>query len=251
MLLENRVALVTGAGKGIGKVISKCLSEDGAKLIVNDIDIDLARSGAHELERLGREVMPIQADISQWADVARMVERIMQKYGRIDILVNNAGVTSPKLLSIEELSEEEWDRVIDVNLKGTFLCSKATIQPMKSQHYGRIVNIASAAGKLGRTISNEKTKAHYCASKAGIISLTKALARELAPWGITVNAIAPGAIETEMTGAYDIEKACQDIPLKRFGNPEEVARAVLFLVSDESSYITGEILDINGGMIMD
>lgn len=251
MKLRDQVALVTGAGMGIGKVISSYLSGEGAKVAINDVDSDLAKSVSQELERSGREAIPVHADISKSRQVISMVDQVIQAFGKIDILVNNAGVTSPGLISIEELSEEEWDRVIDVNLKGTFLCSKAVIMPMKSRRYGRIINISSAAAKLGRTISNEKTKAHYCASKAGVISLTKSLARELASSGITVNAIAPGAIETEMTGAYDVEKACQEIPLKRFGKPEEVARAVLFLVSAESSYITGEILDINGGMIMD
>ena len=239
MKLMDQVALVTGAGKGIGKVISSCLSDEGAKVVINDVDPNLAKSVSEELRRSGREAMPVHADISKSGQVISMVERVIQEYGKIDILVNNAGVTSPGLISIEELSDEEWDRVINVNLKGTFLCSKAVIGPMKSRRYGRIVNISSAAAKLGRTISNEKTKAHYCASKAGVISLTKSLARELAPWSITVNAIAPGAIETEITEAYDVEKACQEIPLKRFGNPQEVARAVRFLVLVESSYITG------------
>ncbi len=250
MKLEGRVALVTGAGRGIGASIAAILSREGARVAVNDVQAELARSIAEELRRKGGTAIPIQADVSDSSQVTSMVEEVVQKYGGIDILVNNAGV-SPRFLSIEELTEEEWDRVINVNLKSVFLCSKAVMGFMKRNGYGRIINIASVSAKLGRSVLEDKTKANYCASKAGIIALTKSLARELAPWQITANALAPGPIESNMSQAFPVEHVRKEVPLGRFGKPEDVAHAVLFLASEDSSYITGATLDVNGGMLMD
>jgi 3-oxoacyl-[acyl-carrier protein] reductase len=250
MKLENRIALVTGAGRGIGASISKILAGEGARVAVNDVDMDLARSVAEDLRRRGRDALPVQCDVSKNSEVTSMVEQVLLAYGKIDILVNNAGI-SPEFCSIEELTEENWDRVLNINLKGTFLCSKAVIGPMKLNGFGRIINIASVSGKLGRSVLEEKTKANYCASKAGIISLTKSLARELAPWGITANALAPGPIESNMSSRFPVEHIRKEVPLGRFGKPDDVAYAALFLASEEASYITGATLDINGGMLMD
>lgn len=249
MKLENRVAIITGAGKGIGETISKCLAKEGATVVINDINAELAESVAENLRNYAHDADAFQADVSDSAQVQNLIEFVLDKHGKIDILVNNAGITSAQA-DIENLPEEEWDRALTVNLKGPFLCSKAVIGPMKSARYGRIINIASVAGRLGKTVSADKTKAHYCASKAGLISLTKSLAMELAPWEITSNAVAPGPVATEMTAAYDTKKACQGIPLNRFGTPEEIAMAVVFLASSDSSYITGSTLDVCGGLVM-
>jgi len=249
MKLKDRVAIVTGAGQGIGKAIGRCLAEEGAIVVINDTNAKLAESAAEGLRNTGYEAEAFQADVSNSAQVQGMIDFVLEKYGKIDILVNNAGVTSDQV-SIETLSEEESDRVITINLKGPFLCSKAVISTMKKERYGRIVNIASAAGRLGRTASAEKTKAHYCASKAGLISLTKSLALELAPWGITSNAVAAGPVATEMTAAYNTEKACLDIPLNRFGSTKEIGMTVAFLASGDSAYITGITVDVSGGLVM-
>lgn len=249
MKLKDRVAIVTGAGQGIGKAIGRCLAEEGTTVVINDINETSADSAAEDLRNASYKADAFQADVSDSTQVQSMIDFVLGKYGKIDILVNNAGVSSDQV-TIENIPEEEWDKIITVNLKGPFLCSKAVISTMKKERYGRIINIVSAAGRLGRTASALKTKAHYCASKAGLISLTKSLALELAPWRITANAVAAGPVATEMTAAYNTEEACRDIPLNRFGNPEEIGKAVAFLASGDSAYITGITVDVSGGLVM-
>jgi len=192
--------------------------------------------------------IPVKVDVSCANEIKSMVKNVLDKLGRIDILVNNAGICF--LTPLEEISEEEWDRVMDVNLKGTFLCSQAVLRVMMTQKSGKIVNIASIAGKTGGIVVG----AHYSASKAGVICLTKSLALRLAPYGVNVNAVAAGTIKSQMTDAFPADKRtelAQSVPLGGFGDAQDVANAVLFLVSDKAKYITGEIVDINGGLLMD
>jgi 3-oxoacyl-[acyl-carrier protein] reductase len=197
---------------------------------------------------MGRKALSFHVDVSKSGEVNAMVEKVLAQFGKIDILVNNAGIC--KVASIEETTEEDWDRIMAVNLKGVFLCSKAVMAVMKKQRSGRIVNMGSLAGKVGGVA----TGANYAASKAGVMCFTKSLAKELAPYGVTVNALAPGVIETDMTHGItggDWTNYLRTIPLGYIGAPEDVANAVLFFVSDEARYITGEIMDVNGGMLMD
>ncbi len=248
MRLANKVAIVTGAGRGIGKATALTFAREGAKVVVNDIDAKAAQQVATEIESMGRQVLTIKADVSQSKEVNRMIQSILQKFGRVDILVNNAGIICRG--STENLSEEEWDRVLSVNLKGAFNCCKAVIGGMKKQRAGKIVNISSIAGKMGDIASAPC----YGASKAGIACLAKSLARELAPYGINVNAVAPHAIETEMSREWSNKKRksiISSIPLGRLGQPSDVAEAVVFLASDSAKFITGEVLDVNGGCLMD
>lgn len=248
MILTDRIAIVTGAGRGIGKSIALTLAREGAKVIVNDIDIRLAEEVTNEIKKMGRKSLAFQADVSNSKEVSQMVELILNELGRIDILVNNAAII--KRGTIDDLSEEDWDRVIDINLKGTFNCIKAVVGAMKKQRYGKIVNISSVVGKVGDLASAPC----YGASKAGMACLGKSLARELAPYNINVNVVAPHAIETDMSREWSEEKRksiITNIPLGRMGEPEDVAEAVLFLVSDKSKFITGEVLDVNGGYLMD
>lgn len=248
MDLKEKVAIVTGAGKGIGRAIALTLAREGANVIVNDIDMEIAQNVAHEIENMGRRALAIQADISVAQEVHQMVALTRKEYGRIDILVNNASII--KRGTTEELREEDWDRVIEVNLKGTFNCMKAVVGIMKGQRYGKIVNISSIVGKIGDLASAPC----YGASKAGIACLGKSLARELAPYNINVNVVAPHAIETDMSRQWSTEKRksiIAGIPLGRMGEPEDVAEAVAFLVSDKAKFITGEVLDVNGGSLMD
>ncbi|TKJ46515.1 short-chain dehydrogenase [Candidatus Aerophobetes bacterium Ae_b3a] len=248
MRLANKVAIVTGAGRGIGKATALTFAREGAKVVVNDIDAKAAQQVATEIESMGRQVLTIKADVSQSKEVNRMIQSILQKFGRVDILVNNAGIICRG--STENLSEEEWDRVLSVNLKGAFNCCKAVIGVMKKQRAGKIVNISSIAGKMGDIASAPC----YGASKAGIACLAKSLARELAPYGINVNAVAPHAIETEMSREWSNKKRksiISSIPLGRLGQPSDVAEAVVFLASDSAKFITGEVLDVNGGCLMD
>ncbi len=248
MILNERIAIVTGAGRGIGKSIALTLAREGAKVMINDIDIKTAKEVTKEIKNMGRNSLAFQVDVSNSKEVNRMVEFIQQEFGRIDILVNNAAII--KRGTIDDLSEEDWDRVIEVNLKGTFNCTKAVVGVMKKQRYGKIVNISSVVGKVGDLASAPC----YGASKAGIACLGKSLARELAPYNINVNVVAPHAIETDMSREWPEEKRrsfIANIPLGRMGEPEDVAEAVLFLVSDKSKFITGEVLDVNGGYLMD
>jgi len=246
--MKDRVSIVTGGGMGLGKAIGLALAKKGSDVAICDINLESARNVSEEIASMGRKAIALRVDVSKSSEVKMMVDRVLEEFGRIDILINNAGIC--QVSSIEELTEEDWDRVMAVNLKSVFLCSKAVMGIMKKQRSGRIVNMGSLAGKVGGVI----TAANYSVSKAGVICFTKALAKELAPFGITVNAVAPGVIETQMT--REISKGNWDtylktIPLGWIGAPEDVANAVAFLVSDEARYITGEILDVNGGMLMD
>jgi len=242
-LLEN-VAIVTGAGRGLGWAIAQRLAQDGAKLVIADIGWPSAREKAAAVRQMKREALPVRTDVSLWTDVQGMVKQVMEKFGRIDILVNNAGILGPYAL-VEDYPEEDWDRVIAVHLKGTFLCCKAVLPIMKKQGGGCIVNIASVAGKEGNA-----QMAPYSASKGGIITLTKTLGKELATHNIRVNCVSPALLETDMAKAMAPEQRAlltSKIPMGRLGKPEEVAAVVKFLVSDESSFVTGQCYDISGG----
>jgi len=248
MNLVDKVAIVTGAGRGIGKAIAIALAREGADVIVNDVDIQTAEDVAKEIKSLGRQALAIQVDVSDSKEVNQMVQLALKKFKRVDILVNNAAII--RRGTIEDLREEDWNKVIDVNLKGSFNCMKAVVGIMKKQRYGKIINISSVAGKVGDLASAPC----YGASKAGMICLGKSLARELAPYNINVNVVAPHAIETDMSKEWSEEKRkniIANIPLGRMGEPEDIAEAVAFLVSDKAKFITGEVLDVNGGYLMD
>ena len=246
MDLEGKVALVTGGAQGIGQVTALHLASKGADVAVSDINREGALKTAKEIEGLGRRGLALEGDVSNPADAEITVAKTVEQLGGIDILVNNAGITRDKLLL--RMTEEDWDAVLNVNLKGTFNCTKAAIKHMVKRKSGRVVNIASVVGEMGNA-----GQANYAASKAGIIGLTKSIAREYAQRGINVNAIAPGYIETPMTEALS-EKVKEElkagIPMARLGTPSDVAKAVYFLVSDASSYITGQVLNVNGGIYM-
>jgi 3-oxoacyl-[acyl-carrier protein] reductase len=246
--LKDRVAIVTGAARGIGKAIAWTFAREGAKLALVDVEKEKLETLQEQIRGQGGEALTLSCDVSKVSQVKQMVDRVKKAFGRIDILVNNAGII--RRGTIETVTEEDWDRVMEVNLKGPFNCSKAVVETMKAQAYGRIVNVSSIAGKMGDITSAPG----YGSSKAGLDALTKTLARQLAAYGIHVNGVAPHAIETEMSAEWPPEKrkAIVDaIPLKRLGKPEDVAEAVLFLASDTAAFITGEIIDVNGGSLMD
>jgi 3-oxoacyl-[acyl-carrier protein] reductase len=248
MKAKDRVAVVTGAARGIGKAIALAFVREGAKVALVDVEKDRLDILKHEIEKEGRETLAIPCDITKSSQVKEMVNHVRKTFGRIDILVNNAGII--RRGTIETVTEEDWDRVIEVNLKGTFNCCKAVVDIMKHQGYGKIVNVSSIAGKMGDITSAPG----YGPSKAAIDALTKTLARQLAQYGINVNAVSPHAIETEMSAEWSQERRREviaSIPLGRLGKPEDVAAAVLFLASEGASFITGEILDVNGGALMD
>ncbi|BBW96720.1 3-oxoacyl-[acyl-carrier-protein] reductase [Geobacillus sp. FSL W8-0032] len=246
-MLEGKIALVTGASRGIGRAVALELARQGANVIVNYAGSEAkANEVVETIRSLGREAFAVQADVASAADVERMVKAALDSFGRLDILVNNAGITRDNLLM--RMKEEEWDAVINTNLKGVFLCTKAVARPMMKQRYGRIVNIASVVGVIGNP-----GQANYVAAKAGVIGLTKTAARELASRHITVNAVAPGFITTDMTEALSAEQKetmRNQIPLARFGEPDDVARVVAFLASDAAGYMTGQTLHVDGGMVM-
>jgi 3-oxoacyl-[acyl-carrier protein] reductase len=246
MDLKGQVALVTGGARGIGRAICEKLAERGADVAVADIALEAAEETARELGAKGVKTMALGVDVSNAESVARMVSGVVAGMGRLDILVNNAGITRDALLL--RMKEEDWDSVIDVNLKSVFLCSKEAVKVMAKQRGGRIINIASVVAFMGNP-----GQANYCASKAGIVGLTKTVAKEYAGRGITVNAVAPGFIKTAMTDALPEnvkEEMMRTIPLARFGGPEDVAEAVLFFSSPGAAYITGQVLHVNGGMYM-
>ena len=248
MKLKDRVGIITGAARGIGKAIALTFVREGAKVVLVDVDKEKLEILQNEIKKRKGEVITTSCNITKSSEVMAMVNQAHKAFGRIDILVNNAGII--RRGTIETVTEEDWDRMMEVNLKGTFLCSKAVVEVMKKQSYGKIVNVSSIAGKMGDITSAPG----YGPSKAGVDALTKTLARQLAPYGINVNAVSPHAIETEMSAQWSEERRKEivaSIPLGRLGKPEDVAEAVLFLSSDEASFITGEILDVNGGALMD
>ena len=244
--LEGKIALITGGARGIGKEIALLFANEGANIVICDINIDQAEQTAKEIQDSGRECLVFKADVIDSRDVQNMVDKILDKYKKLDILINNAGITRDNL--ILRMSEEDWDKVIAVNLKGCFVCTKLVSKVMLKQRFGKIVNLASIIGIIGNI-----GQANYAASKAGIIGFTKSAAKELAPRGICVNAIAPGFIKTGMTAKLPEEvqkKMLSAIPLGRFGEPKDVANLALFLSSENSSYITGQVIQIDGGMLM-
>ncbi len=243
MLLESKVALITGGARGIGAEIAKKFVENKAKVLICDVDKD---AGLRTVQEIGEGAQFFEMDIGSEEDVNNTVEKIGNQFKKIDILVNNAGITHDRLLL--RMTKEDWDRVIKVNLTGTFLVTKAVMKNMIKQRYGKIINIASVVGLIGNA-----GQANYAASKAGIIGFTKSCAKEVASRNITVNAVAPGFIETPMTDALPDEVKQQylkSIPMKKFGKPEDVAHIALFFASDQSSYITGQVICLDGGMVM-
>ena len=246
MELQNKVALVTGGAQGIGKTISEELVQNGAHVVLGDVNLEGAQATAEAINNNGGSASAVKIDVSNPAEVKQVFDSILKDKKPIDIMINNAGITRDGLMI--RMKEADWDRVLNINLKGTFLCSQQAAKQMMKQKSGAIVNIASIVGVMGNF-----GQANYSASKAGVIGLTKTLAREVASRGIRVNAVAPGFIDTEMTRVLDEsvrQKLIEQIPLAKLGLPEDVARCVAFLVSDRSSYITGQVINVNGGMLM-
>ena len=246
MKLKEKVAIVTGGAQGIGRAVGVLLAKNGADIVVADINGEQARTTAQEIEALGQKALAVQVDVSSFAEAENLGKSTIDTFGHVDILVNNAGITRDGFFV--RMKEDEWDAVLSVNLKSVFNCTKAVIRYMTKQRAGSIVNIASVVGMMGNI-----GQANYAASKAGIIGLSKTMAREFAPRGIKVNAVAPGFIDTDMTRDLP-EKAKEafltNIPMGRMGTPEDVAEAVLFLATDASLYITGQVISVNGGLYM-
>jgi 3-oxoacyl-[acyl-carrier protein] reductase len=246
MNLSGKVALVTGASRGIGKAIALKLAQAGADVIVTATSVERAEKTADEIMALGRKALAVKVDVSNTSDVEALFAKTTEVFGRLDFLVNNAGITRDGLLM--RMKDADWDVVLDTNLKGAFVCTREAVKLMGKTKGGSIVNISSVVGEMGNA-----GQANYCASKAGLIGFTKAVAREYARRNITVNAITPGFIETDMTDVLSSsvkDELQKQIPLGRLGNPEDIANAVLFLVSGMGSYITGHVLSVNGGMYM-
>ena len=246
MRLKDKVALITGGARGIGRAIALIFAKEGADVVVADVNLEIALKTASEIENLGRKALALEMDVTNYDKVEEGINKILDKMGKVDILVNNAGITKDNLLL--RMSHTDWDAVINVNLTGTFNCIKAVCRPMIKQRSGRIISIASIIGLMGNP-----GQANYAASKAGIIALTKTVAKELASRNINANAVAPGFIQTEMTAKLSEEikkKMLEAIPLAKLGTPEDVANLCLFLASAESSYITGQVITIDGGMVM-
>ncbi|MBM4122908.1 MAG: 3-oxoacyl-[acyl-carrier-protein] reductase [Nitrospira sp.] len=246
MSLAGKIAIVTGAAQGIGRAIAETLARHGADIVVADLDPGRSQETVAAITQLGRKALNVKVNVADWNDAKAMVDQVLKEWGTVDILVNNAGITRDGLLV--RMKEEDWNLVLQVNLNGTFHCTKAVLQPMTKQRYGRIVNIASIVGAMGNA-----GQANYAASKAAVIGLTKTVAREYASRNVTVNAVAPGFIDTAMTQGLpaEVKETLQkQIPLGRLGQPADVAEAVCFLVSDAAGYITGQVLHVNGGMLM-
>jgi 3-oxoacyl-[acyl-carrier protein] reductase len=246
MSLQGKTAIVTGAAQGIGRAIAECLAQAGADIAVADLDPGRSTETVDSVEKLGRKALNIKVNVADANDTKAMVEQVLKAWGKVDILVNNAGITRDGLLL--RMKEEDWNLVLQINLNGTFNCTKAVLQPMTKQRYGRVVNIASIVGVIGNA-----GQANYSASKAAVIGFTKTVGREYASRNVTVNAVAPGFIDTAMTHGLPAEvkdTLLKQIPLGRLGTPADVAAAVRFLVSEEAAYITGHVLHVNGGMLM-
>lgn len=244
--LEGKVAIVTGGTRGIGRAVAQCLAEDGASVVVSGLDAARLEAATKELEGLGVPVLGVVADVARREDVERLVDQTKERFARIDVLVNNAGITRDALLV--RMKDEDWDRVLDVNLRGAFFTTRAVAKVMMRRKSGRIINITSAAGAMGNP-----GQANYSAAKAGLIGLTKATARELSRWGILVNAVAPGLIDTDMAAAIPPEARealLAQVALGRIGSGREVAEVVRFLAGDGATYVTGQVLHVNGGLCM-
>jgi len=250
---DGKVALVTGAAGGVGRAIVENLAGSGAQVAVNDIDAESVVAFVEDLNREGIPALAVPADVARSKQVNEMVGKAIEYFGKIDILVNNAAVFAASIF-VADITDEEWDRVFVTNFNSVFYCCRAVIKPMMEQREGVIVNLTSFTGKTGRVVYSkpgEPAKAHYCASKAGIISLTRSLAHELAPHGIRVNGIGAGSISTGPTSPEKDAMLSRIVPLGRTGTAQEIVDAVLFLASPKSSFITGEILNVNGGTLMD
>ena len=246
MSLQGKTAIVTGAAQGIGRAIAECLAQAGADIAVADLDPGRSVETVSSVQKLGRKALNIKVNVADANETKAMVEQVLKDWGKVDILVNNAGITRDGLLL--RMKEEDWNLVLQINLNGTFNCTKAVLQPMTKQRYGRIVNIASIVGVIGNA-----GQANYSASKAAVIGFTKTVGREYASRNVTVNAVAPGFIDTAMTHGLSAdvkETLLKQIPLGRLGMPADVAAAVRFLVSEDAAYITGHVLHVNGGMLM-
>ncbi|MBW1838353.1 MAG: 3-oxoacyl-[acyl-carrier-protein] reductase [Deltaproteobacteria bacterium] len=246
MAPNGKVAIVTGAAQGIGKTIALLFAAKGASLVLCDINLEAAEKTAREIEEKGGKCLALKSDVSNFQDAEKIIKQAVEHFGSLDILINNAGITRDNVLL--RMKEEQWDQVMAVNLKGTFNFTRAAIKVMMRKKSGKIINIASITGMMGNA-----GQANYSASKAGVIGFTKAIAREYADRGITVNAVAPGFIATAMTDAIperEREELIKQIPMKKLGTSEDVANAVYFLASDEASYITGHVIGVNGGLYM-
>ncbi len=244
--MKGHTAVITGGGRGIGKAIAETLARRGVNIVVVDVNLDIAGETAEYLRTLGVRSIPARADVSKASDVSAIFETAAKEFEKVEILVNNAGITKDGLLM--RMREEDWDAVININLKGTFLCSKEAVRLMSKQRYGRIINIASIVAFMGNP-----GQANYSASKAGIVGLTKTVAKEYAGRGITSNAVAPGFITTAMTDALPENvktEMMKSIPMSRFGTVDDVANAVAFFAAHESGYVTGQVIHVNGGMYM-
>ena len=249
MIFKEKTAVITGGAKGIGRAVAEGLVAEGASVVISDMDLESVSKTAREIQKVfGGRVVPFKADVRKKGDILSLMESAKREFGRVDILFNNAGIcTSPP---IEEISEEEWDEMMAVNLRGVFFCSQAVMPIMKEQGRGRILNMASLAGRVGGLAAG----AHYSASKAGVICLTKSFARALAPYGVTVNALAPGPVETDMLQMLPMDRKeamLEQCPLGRFADTADVAGAALFLLSDSARHITGTTLNLNGGLLME
>jgi 3-oxoacyl-[acyl-carrier protein] reductase len=246
MSLQGKTAIVTGAAQGIGRAIAECLAQAGADIAVADLDPGRSVETVASVEKFGRKALNIKVNVADANETKAMVEQVLKVWGKVDILVNNAGITRDGLLL--RMKEEDWNLVLQINLNGTFNCTKAVLQTMTKQRYGRIVNIASIVGVIGNA-----GQANYSASKAAVIGFTKTVGREYASRNVTVNAVAPGFIDTAMTHGLpaDVKDTLlKQIPLGRLGTPADIAAAVRFLVSEDAAYITGHVLHVNGGMLM-
>jgi 3-oxoacyl-[acyl-carrier protein] reductase len=246
MLLENKVAVVTGSGQGIGRAIALALAAEGADVVISDVVEETGKAVVEEVKALGRKSIFVPCNVAEFEQAKELMDATVAEFGGIDILVNNAGITRDNLAM--RMSDDDWDLVLAINLKGPFNCSKAAIRPMMKRKGGRIINIASIAGVIGNP-----GQANYSSSKGGLIAMSKTLAKELASRDITVNAVAPGFIRTKMTDVLDDkvkEQLSGLIPMKRLGEADDIANAVLFLASDLASYVTGQVIQVNGGMAM-